>query len=103
MTGRWLSFIQDTGGKPKPVAVCDVTGERYPPPAGYMLHGVKASGSITCGADHPVGNSVGAIGWSVSSVVASLQGMTDCGLGHLSVYNSGPLSRDSFGASALLR
>ena len=54
MTGRWLSLIQDTGGKPKPVAVFDVTGERYPPPAGCMLHGVNASGRITCGADHSV-------------------------------------------------
>jgi hypothetical protein len=38
MTGRWLSLIQDTGGKPKLVSVSDVTGERPPPLAGYMLH-----------------------------------------------------------------
>jgi hypothetical protein len=62
MTGRWLSLIQDTGGKLKPVTVSDVTGERYPPPAGFMLHSVNASSRITCGADNPVGNSVGAIG-----------------------------------------
>jgi hypothetical protein len=68
MTGRWLSLIQDTGGKPKPVAVSDVTGKRSPPPAGYMLHSVKALGRIICGADYPVGNSVGAIGWLVSLV-----------------------------------
>ena len=103
MTGRWLSLIQDTGGKPELVAVSDVTGERYPPPAGAMLLGVNASGRITCGADYPVGNSVGAIGWLVSPVVASLQGMISCDLGHLSVYNSGPFSRDPFGASAPLR
>jgi hypothetical protein len=103
MTGRWLSLIQDTGGKPKPVAVSDVTGERYPLPAGSMLHGVNASGRITCGADHLVGNSVGAIGWLVSPVVASLQGMISRDLGHLSVYNSGPCNRDPFGASAPLR
>jgi hypothetical protein len=103
MTGRWLSLIQDTGGKPKPVSVSDVTGERYPPPAGCMSHGVNALGRITCVADRPVGNSVGAIGWSVSPVVASLQGVIGCGLGHLSVYNSGPLSRDPFRASAPLR
>ena len=59
MTSRWLSLIQDTGGKPKPVAVSDVTGKRYPPLAGSMSHSVNASGWITCGADHPVGNSVG--------------------------------------------
>jgi hypothetical protein len=103
MTGRWLSLIQDTGGKPKPVAVSDVTGERYPPSAGSMLHSVNVFGGIICRADHPVGNSVGAIGWLVSPVVASLQGMASCDLGHLSVYNSGPLSRDPFGASAPLR
>jgi len=103
MTGRWLSLILDTGGKPKPVAVSDVTGERYPPLAGSMSHSVNASGWITSGADCPVGNSVGAIGWLVSLVVASLQGMTSRDLGHLSVYNSGPFSRDPFEASASLR
>jgi hypothetical protein len=80
-----------------------VTGEWYPPPAGFMLHGVNASGRITCGADYPVGNLVGAIGWLVSPVVASLQGMISRDLGHFSVYNSGPCRRDSFGASAPLR
>ena len=103
MTGRWLSLIQDTGGKPKPVAVSDVTGKRYPPLAGSMSHSVNASGWITCGADHPVGNSVGAIGWLVSLVVALLRGMASRDLGHLSVYNSGPFSRDPFGASVSLR
>ena len=90
MAGRWLSLIQDTGGKPKPVTVSDVTGGRYPPLAGSMSHSVNACGWITCGADRPVGNSVGAIGWLVSLVVASLQGMASRDLGHLSVYNSGP-------------
>ncbi len=103
MIGRWLSLIQDTRGKPKLVAVSDVTGERCPLPAGSMSHGVNASGRITCGADYPVGNSVGAIGWLVSPVVASLQGVISCDLGHLSVYNSGSLNREPFGASALLR
>lgn len=103
MTGRWLSLILDTGGKPKPVTVADVTGERYPPLAGSMSHGVNASGRISCGADRPVGNSVGAIGWLVSLVVASLRGMASRDFGHLSVYNSGPLDRDPFGASAPLR
>ena len=42
MTGRWLSLIQDTGGKPKLVSVSDVTGEWSPPPVGYMLHCVNA-------------------------------------------------------------
>jgi hypothetical protein len=103
MTGRWLSLILDTGGKPKPVAVSDVTGERYPPLAGSMSHGVNAFSWITCGADRPVGNSVGAIGWLVSLVVASLQGMASRDFGHLSVYNSGPFNRDPFGALAPLR
>lgn len=103
MTGRWLSLILDTGGKPKPVTVADVIGERYPPLAGSMSHGVNASGRISCGADRPVGNSVGAIGWLVSLVVASLRGMASRDFGHLSVYNSGPLDRDPFGASAPLR
>jgi hypothetical protein len=103
MTGRWLSLIQDTGGKPKPVTVSNVTGERYPLSAGCMSHGVNASGQITCGADHSVGNSVGAIGWLVSSVVALLQGIISRDFGHLSVYNSGPFNRDPFGASSPLR
>ena len=39
ITSRWLSLIQKTfGGKPNPVAVSDVTGERYPPPEGDMLY-----------------------------------------------------------------
>ena len=61
MTGRWLSLIQGTGGKPKPVAVSDVTGERYPPPAGYISLSACPMGSGS-GVDYPVGNSVGAIG-----------------------------------------
>jgi hypothetical protein len=50
-----------------------------------------------------VGNSVGAIGWLVSLVVASLQGMASRDFGHLSVYNSGPFNRDPFGVLAPLR
>jgi hypothetical protein len=50
-----------------------------------------------------VGNSAGAIGWLVSLVVASLQGMASRDLGHLSVYNSGPLNREPFGALSPLR
>ena len=42
MAGRWLSLIQDIGGKPKSVAVSDVTGGRCPPPAGSMSHSVNA-------------------------------------------------------------
>jgi hypothetical protein len=36
-------------------------GERYPPPAERMLRGANVLDWITCGADHPVGNSVGCL------------------------------------------
>jgi hypothetical protein len=49
-------------------------GERYPPPAGCMLHSVNTLDWITCGADQPVGNSVGAIGWSINVNVIVVTG-----------------------------
>jgi hypothetical protein len=60
-----LPTIQTFGGKPKPVAVfAGVTGGRYPPSAGYMLHTMAfLRGHRSCVADQPVGNLVGAIGW----------------------------------------
>jgi len=51
------------GGKPKPITVSGVIGRRYPPPEGCMLYFVTALWClISCMADHPLGNSVGAIG-----------------------------------------
>jgi len=49
------------GGRPKLVTAPGVTGGRYPPPEGCMLY----SGALVpdhCIVDHPLGNSVGAIG-----------------------------------------
>jgi hypothetical protein len=60
-----LPTKQTFGGKPKPVAaLTGVTGGRYPPSAGYMLHTMASlRGHRSCVADQPVGNLVGAIGW----------------------------------------
>ena len=43
INGRWLYLIHQTfGGKPRQVAVSDVTCDRYPPPAGCMPHCMTA-------------------------------------------------------------
>ena len=58
------TFTDQFGGKPKPISASGVIGGRYPPLAGYMWHGVMAFRRRKISvADHPVGNSVGAIGW----------------------------------------
>jgi hypothetical protein len=52
------------GGKPKPVTVlAGVTGGRYPPPEGCMLYSIIVLSHLNrCMSDHPLGNSVRAIG-----------------------------------------
>jgi hypothetical protein len=55
--------IQKTfGGRPKLVTALGVTGERYPPPEGCMLHSMMALCLTGHVADRPLGNLVGAIG-----------------------------------------
>jgi hypothetical protein len=57
------TYPQTVGGKPKQIAVLDVICGRYPPPTGCMWHLWEGAWRRnTRATDHPVGNSVGAIG-----------------------------------------
>ena len=51
------------GGKPKLISASGVIGRRYPPLEGCMLYSATSLWClISCMADHPLGNLVGAIG-----------------------------------------
>ena len=60
-----IDLIKTLGGKPEPITVLlGVIGVRYPPLGGCMSQFVVAAGQAgASGADHLLGNSVGAIGW----------------------------------------
>ena len=64
--GKGAAALRKVSGgdrKPKPITASGVIGRRYPPPEGCMLYLVTALWClISCMADHPLGNSVGAIG-----------------------------------------
>lgn len=59
-------ILRHSGGGSSRHPSQDVAGEGYPPLAGYISLSACSKAAVL-GVDHPVGNSVGAIGWWIGS------------------------------------